>query len=105
MRCAELQATLWDGDFAVASCLPKLCLFARDFMCSCAALHRQDVPSLSLLVERERQMRRDEVAIDMEDRQTKKGTPPTPSEVGVIDPPAPCSMARMGGVLSILDVI
>jgi len=29
-------------------------------------------------------MRRDEVAIDLEDRSSKKGTPPTPSEAGDI---------------------
>lgn len=40
--------------------------------------------NLPLLLERERQTRRDEVAIDMEDRSTKKGTPPVPSESGDI---------------------
>ena len=36
------------------------------------------------MLEKERQMRRDEVAIDLEDRATKKGTPPTPNESGDI---------------------
>ena len=40
--------------------------------------------NLSTLLERERQLRRDEVAIDLEDRSTKKGTPPRPSEAGDI---------------------
>ena len=45
---------------------------------------RQDISSLSVLLERERQARRDEVAIDLEDRNQKKGTPPVPSEQGDI---------------------
>ena len=36
------------------------------------------------LLEKERQMRHDEVAIDLEDRATKKGTPPVPNETGDI---------------------
>lgn len=45
---------------------------------------RTDVQGLPTLLERERQMRRDEVAIDLEDRVSKKGTPPTASEQGDI---------------------
>ena len=44
--------------------------------------YRTDVLVMHPLLERERQMRRDEVAIDLEDRSTKKGTPPQPSEAG-----------------------
>lgn len=43
-----------------------------------------DLSEVSSLVDQERQTRRDEVAIDLEDRNTKKGTPPVPSEVGDI---------------------
>ena len=39
---------------------------------------------MSSLLDNERQTRRDEVAIDLEDRSTKKGTPPIPSEAGDI---------------------
>jgi len=45
---------------------------------------RDDIPDLPTLLERERQTRRDEVAIDLEDRGSKKGTPPEPSETGDI---------------------
>ena len=45
---------------------------------------RDDQGNLPILLERERQTRRDEIAIDMEDRSTKKGTPPVPSESGDI---------------------
>ena len=44
---------------------------------------RDDI-ACSALVDKERQTRRDEVAIDLEDRSTKKGTPPTPVETGDI---------------------
>ena len=44
----------------------------------------RDQGNLPYLLERERQTRRDEIAIDMEDRSTKKGTPPVPSESGDI---------------------
>ena len=40
--------------------------------------------NVSSLLDQERQTRRDEVAIDLEDRSTKKGTPPIPSEAGDI---------------------
>ena len=40
--------------------------------------------NMSSLLDQERQTRRDEVAIDLEDRGTKKGTPPIPSEAGDI---------------------
>ena len=43
-----------------------------------------DLNDVSSLLEQERQTRRDEVAIDLEDRSTKKGTPPVPSESGDI---------------------
>ena len=43
-----------------------------------------DLNDVSSLLEQERQTRRDEVAIDLEDRSTKKGTPPIPSESGDI---------------------
>ena len=43
-----------------------------------------DISDVSSLIEQERQTRRDEVAIDLEDRNTKKGTPPIPSESGDI---------------------
>ncbi len=49
-----------------------------------AHICRDDVGSLPHLLECERQTRRDEVAIDLEDRSTKKGTPPRPSEAGDI---------------------
>ena len=45
---------------------------------------REDIANVPYLLECERQTRRDEVAIDLEDRSTKKGTPPTPSETGDI---------------------
>ena len=45
---------------------------------------REDIYRLPLLLERERQTRRDEVAIDLEDRCSKKGTPPNPTEAGDI---------------------
>lgn len=54
-----------------------------DRPCLLLLLRRED-GNLPLLLERERQTRRDEVAIDMEDRSTKKGTPPVPSESGDI---------------------
>ena len=40
--------------------------------------------NLPHLLECERQNRRDEVAIDLEDRGTKKGTPPAAGETGDI---------------------
>ena len=46
-------------------------------------MHRDDI-QCSALLEKERQTRRDEVAIDLEDRSTKKGTPPQPAEAGDI---------------------
>ena len=39
---------------------------------------------LSAILQAEKQQKRDEVAIDLEDRQTKKGTPPKPTEEGDI---------------------
>ena len=47
-------------------------------------LRRMDLGDVSSLVDQERQTRQDEVAIDLEDRNTKKGTPPVPSESGDI---------------------
>ena len=55
--------------------------------CTCTPFgtaRRDDINVVSPLLEKERQARRDEVAIDLEDRATKKGTPPVPSEVGDI---------------------
>ena len=37
-----------------------------------------------MLLQKEVQKRRDEIAIDLEDRVSKKGTPPVPSESGDI---------------------
>ena len=45
---------------------------------------REDIKDLSQLLSLERKLRRDEVAIDLEERQTKKGTPPRPTEEGDI---------------------
>eukprot|EP00966_Prymnesium_polylepis_P055337 1279812-Prymnesium_polylepis.2 len=46
---------------------------------------REDITvNNNALLEKERQMRHDEVAIDLEDRATKKGTPPVPNETGDI---------------------
>ena len=47
-------------------------------------MHRDDITLGNQLLEKERQMRHDEVAIDLEDRATKKGTPPVPNEMGDI---------------------
>ena len=53
---------------------------SRPFVCG-----RMDLnDNVSSLLDQERQTRRDEVAIDLEDRSTKKGTPPIPSEAGDI---------------------
>lgn len=57
-------------------------LFRLTLRLSC--VHRMDLGDVSSLVEQERQTRRDEVAIDLEDRSTKKGTPPIASESGDI---------------------
>lgn len=51
--------------------------------CFHALVRREDI-ACSALVDRERQTRRDEVAIDLEDRSSKKGTPPQPTEAGDI---------------------
>lgn len=45
---------------------------------------RHDIGNLPEAPERERQSHRDEVAIDLEDRNSKKGTPRRPSETGDI---------------------
>lgn len=42
------------------------------------------IDNLSNVLALERQTRRDEVAIDLEERQSKKGTPPRPTEEGDI---------------------
>ena len=42
------------------------------------------IKDLSVILARERKARQDEVAIDLEERSTKKGTPPRPTEEGVI---------------------
>lgn len=44
----------------------------------------QEMPVDNPILERERQARRDEIAIDLEDRGSKKGTPPRASEEGDI---------------------
>ena len=62
------------------------CLPASDAVIAlppCA--HRQDyIQNLSKILEMERKKRSDEIAIDLEDRNTKKGTPPAPCEAGDI---------------------
>jgi hypothetical protein len=45
---------------------------------------REDIKADSLLLQKEMQERHDEIAIDLEDRSTKKGTPPVPTESGDI---------------------
>lgn len=47
-------------------------------------VRRDDVEDVSHLLALERKQRRDEVAIDLEERHTKKGTPPRPTEEGDI---------------------
>ena len=55
------------------------------WMCMTTCTRRDEsIPNLSNILEKERQTRRDEIAIDLEDRNTKKGTPPVPTETGDI---------------------
>ena len=49
--------------------------------CSLDHVNAAELPGI---LQAERQTRRDEVAIDLEDRATKKGTPPVPNETGDI---------------------
>ena len=49
-----------------------------------SASHREDISNLSHILSLERNQRRDEISIDMEDRPSKKGTPPRPTEEGDI---------------------
>ena len=68
---------------------PSLCLpppsdpMPNNLPASACSPCRDDI-ECSPLVDKERQTRRDEVAIDLEDRGTKKGTPPMPIETGDI---------------------
>ena len=62
-------------------------------------VHRDDI-QCSALLEKERQTRRDEVAIDLEDRSTKKGTPPQPAEAGDIRELRKCHSGGSGSTQS-----
>ena len=57
------------------------CTFHPACACSLDHVNASELPGI---LQAERQTRRDEVAIDLEDRQTKKGTPPRPTEEGDI---------------------
>ena len=54
------------------------------FFLTARAARRADIHPDSVLLKKEMQQRQDEIAIDLEDRSTKKGTPPIPTESGDI---------------------
>ena len=72
-------------DRAAVRVAPPLPVLSRAVLSLRLLRGRMDLnDNMSSLLDQERQTRRDEVAIDLEDRGTKKGTPPIPSEAGDI---------------------
>ena len=79
LRTRSHECTDAAGNFRDLPCLMSFHVY------DCSSCdRREDIKADSLLLQKEMQERHDEIAIDLEDRSTKKGTPPVPTESGDI---------------------